>query len=111
MKGVVAVQAAADHGGLPVVVHGFAPTTAHDLAVLAGLARRYPSVPLVISQLGGLNWLTAVELVRDRETKKPAADVLDRVQNEAKRRGLIIGRGGLHARRDPSLPAADRQRA
>ncbi|NYI82928.1 amidohydrolase family protein [Saccharopolyspora hordei] len=59
------LQAAADHGGLPVVVHGFAPTTAHDLAVLAGLARRYPSVPLVISQLGGLNWLTAVELVRD----------------------------------------------
>ena len=59
------LQAAADQGGLPVVVHGFAPTTAGDLATLAGLARRYPSVPLVISQLGGLNWLTAIELARD----------------------------------------------
>jgi uncharacterized protein len=57
--------AAAEHGGLPVVVHGFAPTTKGDLATLAGLARRYPSVPLVISQLGGVNWLTAVELVRE----------------------------------------------
>ncbi|TDP89209.1 hypothetical protein EV186_11433 [Labedaea rhizosphaerae] len=56
------LQAAADHGGLPVVVHGFAPTTAEDLATLAGLAPRYPTVPLVISQLGGLNWMTAIEL-------------------------------------------------
>ena len=41
--------------------------------------------------------MVAVELVRDRATKEPAPDVLGRVQNEAKRRGLIIGRGGLHA--------------
>jgi predicted TIM-barrel fold metal-dependent hydrolase len=58
------LRAAADHGGLPVVVHGFAPATAGDLATLAGLARRNPSVPLVISQLGGLNWLTAIGLAR-----------------------------------------------
>lgn len=56
------LRAAADHGGLPVVVHGFAPTTAADLATLAGLAGRHPAVPLVISQLGGLNWLTAIDL-------------------------------------------------
>lgn len=59
------LQAASDHGGLPIIVHGFAPTTADDLVVLADLARRYPDVPLVVSQLGGLNWLTAIELVRD----------------------------------------------
>ncbi|MGD3112038.1 amidohydrolase family protein [Streptomyces sp. YGL11-2] len=59
------LRAAADHGGLPVVVHGFAPTTAGDVATLAGLARRHPTVPLVISQLGGLHWLTAIELARD----------------------------------------------
>lgn len=58
------LRAATDHGGLPVVVHGFAPTTAADLATLAGLARRYPTVPLVISQLGGANWLTAIELAK-----------------------------------------------
>jgi predicted TIM-barrel fold metal-dependent hydrolase len=61
------LRAASEHGGLPVVVHGFAPTTKGDLATLAGLARRYSAVPLVISQLGGLNWLTAIELVRDNQ--------------------------------------------
>ena len=45
----------------------------------------------------GMGLMVAVELVRDRATKEPAPDVLGRVQNEAKRRGLIIGRGGLHA--------------
>ncbi|MGW6575678.1 amidohydrolase family protein [Streptomyces sp. NPDC054945] len=59
------LRAAADHGGLPVVVHGFAPTTAGDLATLATLAREHPTVPLVISQLGGLNWLSAIELARE----------------------------------------------
>ncbi len=59
------LRAAADHTALPVVVHGAAPTTEGDLATLAGLARRYPTVPLVISQLGGTHWLTAIELVRN----------------------------------------------
>jgi predicted TIM-barrel fold metal-dependent hydrolase len=59
------LQAADDHGGLPVVVHGSAPTTADDLRTLTTLARRYPRVPLVVSQLGGPNWMDAVELVRE----------------------------------------------
>ncbi|MFH7595571.1 amidohydrolase family protein [Streptomyces racemochromogenes] len=59
------LQAAADHGRLPVVVHGSAPTTAEDLAALAALAARYRDVPLVVSQLGGQHWMQAVELVRD----------------------------------------------
>ncbi|MFJ3717939.1 amidohydrolase family protein [Streptomyces sp. NPDC090057] len=59
------MRAAADHSELPVVVHGFAPTTGEDLRALARLATAYPSVPLVISQLGGLNWMDAIQLVRD----------------------------------------------
>ncbi|MYW41992.1 amidohydrolase family protein [Streptomyces sp. SID161] len=59
------LQAAADQGRLPVVVHGSAPTTAEDLATLAALARRYRDVPLVVSQLGGQHWMQALELVRD----------------------------------------------
>ncbi|MEW1635465.1 amidohydrolase family protein [Streptomyces sp. NPDC093801] len=59
------LRAAADHGRLPVVVHGSAPTTADDLRTLAALAARHPSVPLVVSQLGGAHWMEAVELVRD----------------------------------------------
>ncbi|MEV4234363.1 amidohydrolase family protein [Nocardia sp. NPDC049737] len=59
------LRAATDHGGLPVVVHGAAPTTAADLRTLTDLARRYPRVPLVVSQLGGAHWMDAIELVRD----------------------------------------------
>ncbi|GAB3985564.1 amidohydrolase family protein [Actinoallomurus acanthiterrae] len=59
------LAAAHDHGDLPVVVHGFAPTTAEDLRALAVLAARHPSVPLIVSQLGGLHWMTAIELVRE----------------------------------------------
>ncbi|MEV7547727.1 amidohydrolase family protein [Streptomyces sp. NPDC089915] len=59
------LRAAADHGRLPVVVHGSAPTTADDLTTLSTLARRYPRVPLVVSQLGGAHWMQAVDLVRD----------------------------------------------
>jgi uncharacterized protein len=59
------LQAAADHGRLPVVVHGSAPTTAGDLATLVELARRYPTVPLVISQLGGAHFPTAIDAARE----------------------------------------------
>ncbi|MET7568932.1 amidohydrolase family protein [Streptomyces sp. NPDC005492] len=59
-----ALRAADDHAGLPVVVHGSAPTTAADLRTLAELAAHYPKVPLVISQLGGAHWMVAIELAR-----------------------------------------------
>ncbi|MEU7254665.1 amidohydrolase family protein [Streptomyces rimosus] len=58
------LRAAADHHGLPVVVHGYAPTSAADLSTLADLGARYPKVPLVISQLGGSNWMRAIELAQ-----------------------------------------------
>ena len=41
--------------------------------------------------------MVGIELVRDRQTKEPAPEIVDKVQEGAKKRGLIIGRGGLHA--------------
>ncbi|WP_162958853.1 amidohydrolase family protein [Nocardia yunnanensis] len=56
----------ADHGGVPVLVHGFAPNTLDDLRTYAELAARYPSVPLVVGALGGLHALDLVELAMER---------------------------------------------
>lgn len=60
---------------------------------LRELAERHPA----IGDVRGMGLMIALELVRDRATKEPAPDVLGRVMEETKRRGLIIGRGGLHA--------------
>ena len=51
----------------------------------------------MIGEVRGMGLMQAVELVHDRQTKQPAPDLMAKVLNETKRRGLIIGRGGLHA--------------
>jgi 4-aminobutyrate aminotransferase-like enzyme len=37
-----------------------------------------------------------MELVKDRETKEPAADVAAQVMEGTKERGLLVGKGGLY---------------
>jgi uncharacterized protein len=61
---VLAVSA--DLGGVPVLVHGFAPNTAEDIETYAALAARYPRVPLIVGAFGGLHWLSLVDLARER---------------------------------------------
>ncbi len=50
----------------------------------------------LVGDVRGLGLMIGVELVRNRATKEPATAYLARVQNLAKERGLVIGKGGFH---------------
>ncbi|WP_327139263.1 amidohydrolase family protein [Nocardia sp. NBC_01327] len=61
-----ALAVSADHGGVPVLVHGFAPNTVDDLRTYAALAARHPNVPIIVGALGGLNAMELIDLAVDR---------------------------------------------
>ena len=66
---------------------------AYLLERLRELAERHA----MIGDVRGMGLMVAVELVHDRATKEPAPDLAARVMDGAKARGLIVGKGGLHA--------------
>ena len=51
---------------------------------------------VAIGDVRGKGLMQAIELVKDRKTKEPAADSVFRVFEETKRRGVLIGKGGLY---------------
>lgn len=51
---------------------------------------------LVIGDVRGMGLMQGIELVKDRQTKEPAPDALLKVFEETKRRGVLIGKGGLY---------------
>jgi 4-aminobutyrate aminotransferase-like enzyme len=59
---------------------------------LDGLKEKYP----VIGDVRGMGLMQAVELVKDRQTKEPAPEAVLKVFEETKRRGVLIGKGGLY---------------
>ena len=50
----------------------------------------------LIGDARGLGMMQALELVEDRKTKAPAAKATLKVFEETKKRGVLIGKGGLH---------------
>ncbi len=50
----------------------------------------------MIGEVRGMGLMQGVELVKDRKTKEPAPEATAAVMENAKDRGLIIGKGGLY---------------
>jgi len=50
----------------------------------------------VIGDVRGMGLMQGIELVQDRETKEPAPQAVLKVFEETKRRGVLIGKGGLY---------------
>ena len=59
---------------------------------LDGLAAKHRG----FGDVGGLGLMQALELVEDRQTKEPAAKRAGAVMEAARRRGLLVGKGGLY---------------
>jgi 4-aminobutyrate aminotransferase-like enzyme len=56
------------------------------------LKEKYP----IIGDVRGMGLMQALELVKDRETKEPAPQAVLKVFEETRRRGVLIGKGGLY---------------
>lgn len=50
----------------------------------------------LMADVRGMGLLQGIELVKDKETKEPAPQETNRVMDEARNRGLLIGKGGLY---------------
>jgi len=59
---------------------------------LERLQEKYP----VIGDVRGMGLMQGIELVKDRKTKEPAAAAVNQLFEETRRRGLIIGKGGMY---------------
>lgn len=50
----------------------------------------------MIGDVRGLGPMRCIELVNDRETKEPDPTAVLKVFEETKRRGMLVGKGGLY---------------
>ncbi|MBO0797576.1 MAG: aminotransferase class III-fold pyridoxal phosphate-dependent enzyme, partial [Blastocatellia bacterium] len=72
---------------------------------LMALQERYE----VIGDVRGMGLMQGIEFVKDRKTKEPHPQAVARILEETKKRGVLIGKGGLYGnviRLGPPLIAA-----
>ncbi|HXM95938.1 MAG TPA: aspartate aminotransferase family protein [Candidatus Dormibacteraeota bacterium] len=65
---------------------------AYFRAKLEELQAKHP----LIGDVRGMGLMQALELVKDRKTKEPAAEATNQVMERARQNGLLIGKGGLY---------------
>jgi 4-aminobutyrate aminotransferase-like enzyme len=51
----------------------------------------------IVGEVRGKGLMVGVELVADRDSKKPDAAAAGRVMEHCRERGLLVGKGGLYA--------------
>jgi 4-aminobutyrate aminotransferase-like enzyme len=59
---------------------------------LQALSERFPA----IGDVRGMGLMQAIELVKDRGTKEPDAPAAARLMESTRKRGLLVGKGGLY---------------
>jgi 4-aminobutyrate aminotransferase len=64
----------------------------HFRSRLDALAEKHP----LVGEVRGMGLMQGVELVKDRQGKEPAPQAVAAVMEGTKKRGLIVGRGGLY---------------
>jgi 4-aminobutyrate aminotransferase len=50
----------------------------------------------LVGDARGLGMMQAIEIVKDRKTKEPAPQAVNKIFEEAKKRGVLIGKGGVY---------------
>lgn len=50
-----------------------------------------------IGDVRGMGLMQAIEFVKDSKTKEPAPEITNRFMEECRKRGLLVGKGGLYA--------------
>jgi alanine-glyoxylate transaminase / (R)-3-amino-2-methylpropionate-pyruvate transaminase len=65
---------------------------AHLRAGMEGLKEKHP----IVGDVRGMGLMQALELVKDRDSKEPHPQAVLQVFEETKRRGVLIGKGGLY---------------
>jgi 4-aminobutyrate aminotransferase len=65
----------------------------HLRAGLEALKEKYA----IIGDVRGMGLMQGIELVKDRKSKEPAADLTNQLLERARVHGLLVGKGGLYA--------------
>src|SRR5438270_4282083 len=59
----------------------------------------------LIGDVRGMGLMQAIELVKDKKTKEPDAAAANRLMESTRKRGLLVGKGGLYANTMRIAPA------
>lgn len=57
--------ASRETGNLPLWVHTFFPLQQGDIQELLSLAKKYPTVPVIIGHMGGIHWLAVLQAAKE----------------------------------------------